>query len=114
MSTEPNFQVPHVLLPRRRGHPLRFRGRLRHRCGFRRALFARGHHLGRRRLDRHLAERVRGQAGDQGGLSIPEEGAARVRDKVGHQFAVLNLEVWGCTVIFGRFRNVLEVWPKSA
>ena len=45
--------------------------------------------LGRRRLARLIAERVGREAGDQGGVPVPEEGEAGVRDKVGHQFAFL-------------------------
>ena len=45
--------------------------------------------LGRRRPARRSAERVGREAGDQGGVPLPEEGAARVRDKVGHQLALL-------------------------
>ena len=84
-----NPQAPNVFRPRRRGRPLRLRGHVRH-GGLRRPLHPRGHDLGRRRLAGHPAERVRREARDQGGVPLPEEGAPRVRHKVGHQLAVLN------------------------
>ena len=86
------LQAPDFLRSRRRGRRLRRRSRVRH-GGPSRPLHPRVRYLGRRRCAHRAAERAGREAGDQGGVPIPEEGAPRVRHKVGHEFALLMMSV---------------------